>query len=97
MPLRTWSMSAPTFSHRFANWFISVMRAASIAFAAYLVISAEGMSMNSIGLPCRTNGEYSSRSIASASGPSTPITTRSGLRKSWTAAPSFRNSGFDAT
>ena len=32
------------------------MRVASMALAAYLVISAEGMSMKMIGLPVRTNG-----------------------------------------
>ena len=32
------------------------MRVASIAFAAYLVISAEGMSMKIIGFPVRTKG-----------------------------------------
>jgi hypothetical protein len=32
------------------------MRVASIAFAAYLVISADGMSMKMSGFPVRTNG-----------------------------------------
>ena len=32
------------------------MRVASMAFAAYFVISAEGRSMNRIGLPVRTKG-----------------------------------------
>ena len=73
------------------------MRAASIALAAYLVISADGMSMKMIGLPVRTNGAYSSPSTCAASGESTPTTTRSGFMKSSTAAPSFRNSGFEQT
>jgi len=90
-------MFAPTFSHRLANSFITVMRAASIALAAYLVISADAMSMKRTGLPVRTNGSYSSRSAASAAGASTPSTMRSGFMKSWTAAPSLRNSGFEAT
>src|SRR3972149_6010230 len=34
---------------------------------------------------------------ASTLGSSVPITTRSGFRKSSTAVPSFRNSGFDTT
>ena len=33
------------------------IRVASIALAAYLVTSADGMSMNRIGEPLRTNGE----------------------------------------
>ncbi len=33
--------------------------------------------------------------VASTAGSSVPITTRSGRRKSSTAAPSFRNSGFE--
>ena len=36
------------------------MRVASIALAAYFVISADAMSMKMIGLPVRTNGAYSS-------------------------------------
>ena len=56
MPRRTRSTSAPTRSHRFAISFMNEMRVASMAFAAYFVISAEGMSMKMIGLPVRTNG-----------------------------------------
>ena len=40
--------------------FMNEMRVASIALAAYLVISADGISMKMIGLPVRTNGAYSS-------------------------------------
>ncbi len=36
------------------------IRVASIALAAYFVISADGMSMKMIGFPVRTNGAYSS-------------------------------------
>jgi hypothetical protein len=54
--LRTRSTSAPTFSHRFAISFMNEMRVASIALAAYFVISAEAMSMKMIGFPVRTNG-----------------------------------------
>ena len=56
MPLRTRSTFAPTRSQRFAISFINEMRVASIALAAYLVISADGMSMKMIGLPVRTKG-----------------------------------------
>jgi hypothetical protein len=45
MPWRTCSMSAPSFSARFASSFMNEIRVASIAFAAYLVSSAERMSM----------------------------------------------------
>ena len=61
IPFRTWSTLAPTRSHSSAISFMNEMRVASIAFAAYLVISADGMSMKMIGLPVRTNGAYSSR------------------------------------
>ena len=56
MPLRTSCTSAPTASHSCAISFMNEMRVASIALAAYLVISADGMSMKMIGLPVRTNG-----------------------------------------
>ena len=45
MALRTESTSAPTRSHSAATSFMKEMRAASIAFAAYLVSSAERGSM----------------------------------------------------
>ena len=41
MPTRACSMSAPTRSARFASSFINVIFAANIAFAAYLVNSAQ--------------------------------------------------------
>ena len=41
MPRRTSSMSAPIASERLATSFMNEMRVASIAFAAYLVSSAE--------------------------------------------------------
>ena len=56
MPFRTRSTFAPTRSQRFAISFMNEMRVASIAFAAYLVISAEAMSMKMIGLPVLTKG-----------------------------------------
>ena len=56
IPFRTLSTSAPTRSHRLAISFMNEMRVASMAFAAYFVISADGMSMKMIGLPVRTNG-----------------------------------------
>ncbi|MNC96838.1 hypothetical protein D3C83_143120 [compost metagenome] len=41
MPLRTFSMSAPTFSASNASSFMNEMRVASMALAAYLASSAE--------------------------------------------------------
>jgi hypothetical protein len=70
---------------------------ASIAFAAYLLISALRASMTRIGLPVRTNGSYSSCKASSAARSSPPRTTRSGFMKSSTAAPSFKNSGLETT
>ena len=97
IPRRTCRTSAPTLSQRFAISFMNEMRVASIALAAYFVSSAEAWSMTRIGWPVRTKGSYSSRMIASTFGSSVPMTTRSGFRKSSTAAPSFRNSGFETT
>ena len=45
MPLRTCSMSAPRRSASSASSFMNEMRVASIALAAYLVSSAERMSI----------------------------------------------------
>ena len=56
MPRRTMSTLAPTRSQRLAMSFMKLMRVASIAFAAYFVISADAMSMKMIGFPVRTNG-----------------------------------------
>ena len=95
MPLRTISTFAPTRSQRLAISFMNEMRVASMALAAYLVISAEGMSMNSTRKLLIRNGRY--RRVISARSLSMPTTTRSGDMKSLMAAPSFRNSGFEAT
>ena len=97
MPRRTCRTSAPTRSHRFAISFMKEMRVASMALAAYLVSSADAGSMTRTGLPVRTKGSYSSFMTASTCGSSVPTITRSGFRKSPTAAPSFRNSGLEAT
>ena len=92
-PFRTRSTFAPTRSQSAAISFMNEMRVASMAFAAYLVISADGISMKMIGFPVRTNGAYNSAITLRAWSLSTPRTTRSGFMKSSTAAPSFRNSG----
>ena len=56
MPWRTDSMSAPSRSARFASSFMNEMRVASIAFAAYLVSSAERTSITSRRSWLRWNG-----------------------------------------
>ncbi len=48
-------------SQNSAIWFMNEIRVASMALAAYLVTSAEGMSMKSIGFPVRTNGRVKLR------------------------------------
>jgi hypothetical protein len=57
IPSRTLFTSAPTRSQICAISFMKEMRVASIAFAAYLVSSAERTSITITGLPVRTNGE----------------------------------------
>ena len=66
-------------------------------FAAYFVISAEGISMNMTRKLLRRNGLYNLVINFLARSESTPTTTRSGLIKSLIALPSFKNSGLEAT
>ena len=47
-PCRTWSTSPPTSSQKRAGSFMKLIRAASIAFAAYFVSAADGMDIDSI-------------------------------------------------
>ncbi len=95
--VRTQFTSAPTFSHRLAISLINDMRVASMAFAAYLVISAEGKSMNMTLKLLRRKGRYRRSMSLRPRSLSMPMTTRSGLIKSLMAAPSLRNSGFEAS
>ncbi len=97
MPRRTILTSAPTISHRLAISFIKLMRVASIAFEAYFVISDDRISIKITRKLFSRNGRYNFDIKSSAVLLSTPTTTRSGLIKSFIAAPSLRNSGFDAT
>ena len=76
---------------------MKLMRVANIEFAAYFIISAEGISVKSIRSPLSINGLYNFVIISFALSLSTPTTTRSGRIKSSTAAPSFKNSGLEAT
>ena len=90
--------SAPTCSHRFANSLMNEIFVARNAFAAYLVSSA----VDDVGdhdgrldqVERAVQALAGSRWRASSS---VPITTRSGRMKSPIAAPSRRNSGFEAT
>ena len=97
IPLRTILTSAPTNSQRLAISFIKLIRVANIELAAYLVISAEGISIKITRKLFNSIGRYSRVNNSLARSDSTPITTLSGFMKSSIALPSFKNSGFDAT
>ena len=98
MARRTLSTSAPNSSQTFATSFMNEIRVASIALAAYLHSSALAQSITMIGAPVRVNGRVQLlHQISAPRGSSAPITTRSGFRKSSTAAPCFRNSGLLTT
>ena len=89
--------SAPTSSHKLAMSFMKLIRVANIEFAAYFIISADGMSVNITLKLFSKNGRYSLLIKSLAFSESIPTTTLSGLIKSLMAAPSFRNSGLLAT
>ncbi len=97
MPMRTFSMSAPTRSAMLASSFMKLILVASMALAAYLVSSAERTSITTRRSRLRVNGSYSARRSSTVRGLSVPTTTRSGFMKSAMAAPSLRNSGFETT
>ncbi len=92
MPRATSSTSAPVSSQTFAISLMNEIFVAKNAFAASLIISALATSVRTIGAP---SGPYSSQTASPAQSPSSPTTTRSGLRKSSRAEPSLRNSGHD--
>ena len=73
------------------------MRVANMELAAYFIISADGMSVKMTRKLLSMNGAYSRVIRSRARWLSTPTTTRSGDMKSFTAAPSLRNSGLEAT
>jgi hypothetical protein len=68
------------------------MRVMRKALAASLIISAEATSVTTTGASIRS---YNASTAAPSSSPKAPITIRSGLRKSLTARPSAKNSGFE--
>jgi hypothetical protein len=94
MPVTTSATSAPTASHTAATALMKLSLVARKALEAYLIVSADAGSVIMIGA---LSDEYSSAVAIAAARSSEPITTRSGLRKSATADPSRRNSGFDTT
>ena len=96
-PLRTMSTLAPNNSHKLAISFIKLIRVANMEFAAYLVISAEGISIKITRKLFSNIGLYKRVIRFFARSDSIPTTTRSGFIKSLIALPSFRNSGFEAT
>ena len=97
IPCLTRLTFAPTASQRAAISFMKLIRVANIALAAYLVISAEAISMKITLKLFRSMGLYRRVISSRASSLSTPTTTLSGFIKSSIASPSFKNSGFDAT
>ena len=94
MPSVTSPMSAPTRSHSSAIALTYDSFIARKQFAAYLISSADAASVSTVGAPSRA---YSAATRSAASAASHPTTIRSGFRKSCTAEPSRRNSGFDTT
>ena len=87
-------MSAPTASHTAATALMKEILVARNALAAYLIVSADAGSVTITGAVIP---RYSDATRTAAAWSSAPITMRSGLRKSWMAEPSRRNSGFDTT
>ena len=99
MPLATSTTSAPVSSQTLAISLMKEIFVARKALAASLTISAEAMSVRTSAPvpapPCSalSSGRYRSTTASPAQSPSSPTTTRSGLRKSSIAEPSLRNSG----
>ncbi len=94
MPSTTAATSAPTASHIAATALTKLIFIARNPLAAYLMVSAEAGSVIKMGV---STVAYSSATRSAAARSALPITTRSGWRKSCTAVPSRRNSGFDTT
>src|SRR3954467_1605407 len=94
MPRTTSRTSAPTASQTLAMALTKETLVARNAFDAYLMVSAEAGSVTITGAWMPSKREATRPAVAWSS---QPITMRSGWRKSWTAEPSRRNSGFDAT
>ena len=93
-PSSTSFTSAPTASHTAAMAFVNDSFVARKALDAYFTVSAEAGSVINTGAGTPANN-FATRDATARS--SAPITTRSGCRKSSTAEPSRKNSGFEAT
>src|SRR5918995_7280216 len=87
-------MSAPTPSQMAAMALTYDSLVARKALAAYLIVSAEAGSVTITGA---ATPMYSDDTLIAAAWSVLPTTMRSGWRKSCTAEPSRRNSGFDTT
>src|SRR5918997_5806906 len=94
MPRTTSRTSAPTASHTLAMALTKLTLVARKALQAYLIVSAVAGSVTMTGAATSWNRAVTRPAVAWSS---VPITMRSGLRKSLTADPSRRNSGFDTT
>src|SRR4051794_27454245 len=94
MPSTTSFMSAPTPSHTAAMALANDTFVARNALDAYLINSADAgsVTINGAAMP-----RYSDTTRTAALWSLVPMTMRSGCRKSCTAEPSRRNSGFDTT
>ena len=86
--------SAPTPSQIAATALTNESLVARNAFAAYLIVSADAGSVTMTGA---ATPRYSDETLIAAAWSVLPTTMRSGFRKSCTAEPSRRNSGFDTT
>jgi len=89
-----WCTSAPAASQMLAIEFTKLSRVARKALAACLVSSAVGISVTITGAP---NTSYNSPRRRRTAASVAPMRMRSGLKKSLTALPSRKNSGFAAT
>ena len=94
MPSTTSRTSAPTTSQTLAMALTKLTLVARKALDAYLIVSADAGSVTITGA---LSAENRAATRPAAAWSSAPITMRSGLRKSCTAEPSRRNSGFDTT
>lgn len=94
IPTTTSFTSAPTPSQIAAIALMNDNFVAKNAFAAYLIVSADAGSVTNT---CARTLSYKPPTRIAAARSSHPTTTRSGRRKSSTAEPSRKNSGFDTT
>src|SRR5215213_1542395 len=94
MPTTTSFTSAPTPSQIAAMALMKLSFVARNALAAYLMVSADA---GSVTITWGRTPSYSAPTAMAAARSSAPTTTRSGFKKSSTAEPSRKNSGFETT